>query len=336
MRLTREFLQKAARDLVAERVKRERDLLAVYLCGSVLGEEPLLGDSGDIDLVFVHYDEQTKPREIVRLNDQIHLDILHHSQALYSQPRQLRQHPWLGPTVFSCKVLYDPQHLMDFTVAGVRGQFDLPENVYERARVQVQRARQAWMDFSLHPEQSGAQTVYKYMQALEKAVNAVVCLNGNPLTERRFLLDFPYYAQAAGAPGLAVGILGLLGAMNLDKRPLTSWLPVWEAAYRAANTFADVPAQVHIHRLGYYRMAIAALIESPQPANALWALLHTWTVIACYLPEDNLHQEGWQNVCGFLALLGEDFERRILALDSYLDTIEEVVEYWGRQRGISE
>jgi len=41
-------------------------------------------------------------------------------------------------------------------------------------------------------------------------------------------------------------------------------------------------------------------------------------------------------VCGFLALLGEDFEGRILALDSYLDTIEEVVEYWGRQRGISE
>ena len=43
MRITREMLLKSARDTVTVRIKTEKDLVAAYLVGSVLGEDPLLG-----------------------------------------------------------------------------------------------------------------------------------------------------------------------------------------------------------------------------------------------------------------------------------------------------
>jgi hypothetical protein len=336
MRITRDILHKAARELVDERVKAERDILAIYLCGSTLEEEPLLGDSGDIDLVFIHYNEAETRREIVRLNDQIHLDILHHPNTVYNQPRQLRTDPWLGTTVFDCKVLYDPQHFMDFTVASVRGQFDMPENVLARAKIQVKQARQIWTGLQLNPPSSGAPALAKYLESLERAANAIVSLNGHPLTERRFLARLPYYAEAAGVPGMAVGMLGLLGGLSLEKKILSSWLPAWEAAYRAVNAFPDAPVQLHPYRLVYNRVALETWIESPQPAYALWLLLRTWTMIVCTLGDENFHIESWQHVSRYLGLIEENFEQRLSALDAYLDTIEEVPEDWGREHGIKE
>lgn len=334
MRINRETLQKAARDLVADSVKSDHSILAAYLCGSTLDEEPLLGDTGDIDLVFIHYDPVENPREIRRLNDQIHMDIAHHLHDTYNQPRLLRQHAWLGPTVFSCKVLHDPQHFMDFTVAGVRGQYSLPENVFFRADGLVKEARQCWQMLSQNPPALAANTVSIYLEALEKAANAVVSLNGKPLGERRFLAEFPQWADTAGQPGLAIGLIGLLGGLSLEKKPLTSWLPVWEAAYHALNALPTCPPALSPHRLLYYRGAIEAWIEGPKPVQALWPLLRTWTTVISLLPSNNLHIEPWQNVCEYLSLLGDMLSQRVAALDTYLDTIEDTIEQWGEERGI--
>jgi hypothetical protein len=336
MRINRDTLQKAAREVVAERTKAGRDILAVYLCGSVLEEEPLFGESGDIDLVFIHYNESETRREIARINDQIHLDIIHHSNGMYSQPRQLRLDPWLGTTIYDCKIMYDPHHFMDFTVASVRAQFDLPENVSYRAKAQAKQARQIWNSLQFNTSLPDAQIVAKYLEALEHSAHAIACLHGHPLTERRFLIQLLQSTEAAGVPGLAVGMIGLLGGMTLDKKPLLSWLDAWEAAYKAINTFPFAPIQLHPYRLMYYRSAMEAMIESPKHANALWTLLRTWTMIACCLAADNFHQEPWQNVCHYLGLLGENFEQRVAALDVYLDTIEELLEQWGQAHGINE
>ena len=334
MRINRETLQKAARDLVAEAVDNDSSLIAVYLCGSTLDEEPLLGDTGDIDLVFIHYEPAENEREIRRLNDQIHLDIAHHLHETYDQPRLLRQHAWLGPTVFSCKVLHDPQHFMDFTVAGVRGQFYLPENIYARADSLIKEARQCWQMLAINPPALASNALNIYLDSLEKAANAIVSLNGKPLGERRFLAEFPDWAEAAGQPGLAVGLVGLLGGLSLEKKPLTNWLPVWEAAYRALNALPTTPAGLSPHRLLYYRAAIETWIAGPQPVQALWPLLRTWTAIVSLLPEDNLHVAPWQDVCQYLSLAGNTFSQRVDALDTYLDTIEDTIEQWGDTRGI--
>ena len=123
MRINQSMLLKVANDAIAKYVGTDHTLLAVYLQGSLLGDSPLIGNSADIDLFFIHTNEVSIEREIVRISDEVHLDISHHTHSIYRQPRELRVHPWLGPAVYGCKIMYDPQHFMDFVQASVRGQF---------------------------------------------------------------------------------------------------------------------------------------------------------------------------------------------------------------------
>ena len=155
MRITRETLLKLARDTVTQRARADRGIVSAYLHGSLLEEEPLLGGTADIDLFIVHNDSSQVEREIVRITDEVILDITHHPRNVYRQTKELRLHPWLGPTIFGCKILYDPQHFMDFTQAGVRGQFNRADQVLGRARPQVEHARQMWMDFDTNPPAPG-------------------------------------------------------------------------------------------------------------------------------------------------------------------------------------
>jgi len=165
MRINREVLLKIAVDTVAQRARTERGILGAYLAGSLLGDDFLLGGTADIDLTFVHLDTPPVEREVLRLTDEVHLDIAHYGQRDLSQSRSLRLHPWLGPTLFECKVLYDPQHFMDFTQAGVRGQFNRSDNVQGRARAQVEHARQIWLGFvSQSPAQPGPRDLAGYLR----------------------------------------------------------------------------------------------------------------------------------------------------------------------------
>ena len=90
MRITKETLLKVARESADKYSRRNRDLACIYLTGSLLSETPLLGGTTDIDLVFVHTVQPAFAREIVRLTDEVHLDIQHLSQTVFHQPRRLR------------------------------------------------------------------------------------------------------------------------------------------------------------------------------------------------------------------------------------------------------
>jgi hypothetical protein len=339
MRITPEILHKIAQDTVANRVKTDHTLLAVYLQGSLLSETPLLGNTGDIDLFFIHTDEAAVEREFVRLTDEVHLDIAHHAHKVYRQARALRLHPWLGSAVYGCKILYDPQHFLDFTQASVRAQFHRPDNVFARARQQAEHARQIWMEFSLAPHPSSPAEAASYLRALEHAVNAIACLSGSPLTERRFLLDFPARAGAVRHPGLVPGLWGLLGAPAVEATVLRGWLPGWQAAYTALPA-VGAPPRLHPCRRLYYERAISLLLESEHPLQALWPLWRTWTHAVGSLPVDKhhhtnrVHQVAWQKAGEHLGLLGAAFMERVTALDAYLDQIEEILEIWGRENGV--
>ncbi len=77
--------------------RRSAILACIYLTGSLLSGSPLLGGTTDIDLVFVHTSTPAFPREeVVRLSDEVHLDIAHFSQTIFHQPRHLRVDPWVG------------------------------------------------------------------------------------------------------------------------------------------------------------------------------------------------------------------------------------------------
>jgi hypothetical protein len=332
MRINRNMLLKLANDAVEKNVSSDRSLMAIYLQGSLLGDNPLIGNTADIDLFFIHSEESKAEREIVRISDEIHLDISHHSHILYRQPRELRLHPWLGPAIYGCKILYDPQHFVDFVQASVRGQFNNPENVLNRVRKQAGHAREMWEAFNNDPHSPDPREASLYLRTLEHAANTVAGLNGQNLTERRFLIDLPHIAEAVGKPGLAPGFLGLLGAPAVDVASMRSWLTEWREAYNALplNT---APIRLHPHRLLYYERAIEVMLNSEHAQDALWPLWHTWTQAICALPEDSNCRSPWQKAGEQLGLLGAAFTEKIAGLDAYLDLVEELLDDWAREQG---
>ena len=333
MRITAQVLHQIARDYVAQQSRADRSLIAAYLQGSLLGDSFLLGGATDIDLFFIHTDDIRVPREVIRMSDEVHLDIAHLLQATYRQTRRLRIHPWLGPGVFGCKILYDPQHFLDFTQASVRGQFDQADNVLQRARTLSGEARQIWFDFHLEVRQPTAEDLLTFLKAVKKAANAIASLSGPPLTERRLSLNFQKRAEMIGRPGLYAGLLGLLGAPAIDPEVLRSWLPAWQAAFGTLSPYQAL-TRLHPHRREYYLRAFEALLSSPHPLDALWPLLYTWTETAGLLPVDTPEWQSWQEAATQLGFTGPHFSDRLAALDAYLDTVEEALEVWGQEYGV--
>ena len=332
MRITHDMLLKVANDAVARRVRESRALMAAYLCGSLLGEEYLLGGTADVDLVFIYTDQPPAAREVQRLTDEVHLDIAHHYHRDYSQTRRLRVHPWLGPALNACKALYDPQHLLDFTQASVRGQFDRPDHAIERVRQLLEHARQIWFSYQAGLAAPAPADIEAYLRAVEHAANAVASLSGPPLTDRRLLSAFPARAAAVGRPGLYQGLLGLLGAPNLPPGGLVEWLPLWQEAYLSIPA-ATVPVRLSPLRLPYYRSALDAHLASPHPEAALWPMLRTWTLAAGLCSPDSRASQGWAWAFTQLGLAGAGFMDRMAALDAYLDLVDETLEDWARRNG---
>jgi hypothetical protein len=334
MRINQATLHKIAQDTTAQRTRRDRSIVAVYLCGTCLGDDYLLGGTVDIDLAFIHADPVADEREIVRMTEDVHLDIAHYAQKDFRQTRKLRLHPWLGPTIYESKILYDPQHFMDFTQASVRGQFDRPDYVVGRARQMAEHARQIWFSFYSHlPEKPGAAEVLTYMRAIEHGANAVASLSGSPLTERRLLLKFPSRAEAAGRPGLGPALLGMLGGPHATSEDLRGWLTAWQAALEQLPAEA-VPARLHPHRLPYYARAFNAMLDGGQPHALLWPLLRTWSLAVSQKSDLLDAQLHWRSALEQLGLLGAGFGERVEALDAFLDMVEETLEDWEQRNGV--
>lgn len=329
MRINKEILHNIAKQTVAARVRANRSILSAYLVGSLLDEEPLLGGTTDIDLVFIQDGQPKAEREIVPVTEAVHLDIQVHERGFYRQPRSLRRDPWMGPALFRALPLYDPQHFLDFVQASVRGQFDLPENVLGRARALAEKGRQQW--FGLHSGNitSHKQVLQYYLQILELAANSIALLSGPPLPERRLLAGFYTCTEAVRQPGLYTGLLGLLGGMDVAVGDMRAWLLLWRASLESLPQ-ADAPLSLNRARLGYYEMGIEALIAGERPAAALWLLLTTWTEAVLH----DSQEDGWLQVLDALGFNEAALPRRIDGLDAYLDRVEETLDGWGQANGI--
>lgn len=333
MRITLDTLLKIAKDTVNQRA-RPLGLIGAYLHGSLLTDKPLLGGTADIDLFFIHIDDYPVEREIVRLSEDVHLDITHHNRSFYRQARELRRHPWMGPTMYSCKALYDPQHFIDFIQASVRGQYNHPENVLSRSRQLVEEARQIWFTFEETPYLSEADKLNNYLTALKYSANSIAIFSGSPLPIRRLLEYLSERAEAIEHGGFYPGLLGLMGASKVDLETITSWLPAWKTTYQSLP--ADTaPAALHPVRLSYYQKGIEALLASEKPLNALWPLLVTWTQAASLLPADHASVAPWKEAADKLGLTGDSLKERLVAFDQYLDSIEDTLESWANKNGVS-
>lgn len=334
MRITRETLLKAAKTYVIQRTKRDRHIICVYLTGSLIDDLPLLGGTADIDLVFVHDDQTPAPREIVRLTPTVHLDLAHHDQTIYKEPRGLRLDPWVGSSLIKDPiVLHGTQHWFEFVQASVFSQFSQPENVYNRALPLVERARQMWLDNQLDPQEATLDHVWAYLKALEEASNALIILDGPPLTERRFLLNFHQRASDLGHPDLGAMLVNLFIPNQELLNNLPEWVQVWKQDLYSLEGAAQFPVELHPHRLNYYTNAVDALTID-HPAAALWILMRTWTRFALFFKDQPQKLENWKKYFTQSQFFGEDFQTRLDGLDQYLDRIEEIIETWAKQNGI--
>lgn len=331
MRITRETLTRIARETVQKRVYSDPELVAAYLTGSLLTENPFLGNTADIDLVFVHPKAPPVEREIVAVTPEIHLDIVHNPRSAYDSPRDLRVHPWLGPELYDPLPLHVTQHFFEFVQAGVRDKYHEPASVLARSQRLATLARQAWSDLQLS-QASGPELLMGYLKVVYLAANAIALLGGGPLAERRFLLQFPARAEAAGVPDLAEALSGLLGAERPGADRMGVFLPQWEQAFIEAADRPRVHASVAAPRLGYYKLAFEAMLAGGTPQAVIWPMLLTWTLAASVLP--TMWKVHWRSACEMLGLDDGSFDGRLAGLDTFLDEIEDLLEKTTASQGL--
>lgn len=328
MRITREQLLKVARNQVKQLAQNQERLVCVYLTGSLLDENPFLGGSTDIDLIMVHAGEPEVTREVLPFSDEVHFDIAHLPQALFSQPRHLRNDPWIGS--FFClnpQVFYDTRHWFEFTQASICAQFDLPDYVLNRSRSLAAIARENWVAVNTSVDCSDVDALALHLRSLENAGNAFACLSGAPLTRRRYLLNLEERAEAVQRPGLYAGLLDLLGASELKSDTLRPWLDGWKATLEDASRADDCPASLANARLLYFTEAVDAMLDD-EPQSALWIMLNTWTRSLQTLGCNHPSYLTWQAVCRELGFSSGNESTHRAALDTYLDSVEETIDTW--------
>jgi hypothetical protein len=331
MRITRDNLLRIAKETVQQRAASDPQLVAAYLTGSLLNSDPFLGNTTDIDLVLIHEEAPKHSHEIVPLSAEVHLDIIHRSRKDFDKPKEFRVHPTLGPELYNPMWLYETKHFLEFVQAALRTKYNDPANVLARARKNNQDAHNAWREMQAHAV-PGPEGLVPYLESLFHAGNAIAVLNGNPLTERRFLLEFPKRAEAAGNPDLSAALFGLLGATNVDADAVRASLPDWEKSFIDAASRSKVHDSIASARLAYYKNAIEALLTGEVPLSALWPFLHTWTLSTVVLPLPK--QTAWAAFCETLGLSGDLLEERIEGLDHFLDTIDELLDALADSQGL--
>lgn len=331
MRITRNILIRIARETAQKRVLADPELVAVYLTGSLRSENPFLGNSTDIDLVIVHAGQPNIHREIISLTPEISLDIIHNSRSDYEKPKELRIHPWLGPELYDPLPLYDTQYFFEFVQAAVRAEYHEPVNVLARAHRNAEHARQIWSGLQ-HSRETDPALLLAYLKGVNHAANAIALLTDGPLAERRFLLQFPVRAVAAGVPDLDAGLLGLLAATKVGIETLGGFLVEWEKSFLDAAGREQVHASIAASRLAYYKKSFDALLAGESPHAILWPLIHTWTLSAAVLPPTQ--RSNWQAACETLGLIGDAFNERLAGLDRFLDTVEELLENMATSQGV--
>lgn len=329
MRITRDTLLKLAQDFTQKRLVPDRNVTAVFLVGSIRPEDAPLPPVLDIDLLVIYNGEPPRAREIVKLSNEIHLDVTYENARDYAQPRELRGDPWRGWQMWDPHLLHQKGRFFEYTQSIVRAQFDDPENVLKRCRAFSVPAREAWNEMIFDPQ---AASPLKILTAAGNAANALATLSGPPLPERSLLSGFPARAEALGLPEMTGKLLQVITA-SLDVNLVREALPQWEACFLTA---AQAPLDLRIQpaRLGYYKAAIETQLESEMPAAAFWPLLYTWalSIQGGMTPPEG--ESAWQKVLAQTGLDSSGAGDRLEALDSFIDAIEETFERISVESGL--
>jgi predicted nucleotidyltransferase len=331
MRITREMLLKLAKDTTEKRFKPDPHVVAVFLVGSMRNDgDPLLGGTADIDLLVITKGEPLREREIVKVSTEIHFDLMFESEKAYAKPRELRGDPWRGWAMWDPMLLHEKGRFFEYTQSSLRAQFDDPVNILARSRALANRAREAWTGFQFGGEPNPGQ----YLAAVQDAGNSVAVLSGAPLPERRFIPAFSEKAKKAGRPELSNTLATMLGGLDVSPDDIRAWLGPWETTFETAAQSPAIDGRIHMARLAYYKNAILAALAANESTQALWLILHSWS-LATQAGNLSIEQvETWNAASKFAGLRGPSFETRLQSMDHFLDAVDEMLDKMSTQYGL--
>lgn len=328
MIITQERLIVLAEEAV-ERWAKRQPILAAYLIGSVLDDQPLLGGAADVDIVIIEQDHPLIERQMQPLSDDVHLDIAFHAREIYEKPRRLRTDPWLGPALWHHHRLYDPKHFFDWAQAGAAAQFQRPENVRGRATAFLASAR------SLRAGVSTSSWLQPFLLATMHGLNAAVSLAGQPASGRRIVRSAGDRLALLDLQDLHAGFLGLIDAIEPDEWHLPEWLGAWGKAFDAQGEYRS--ADLGDPRRDYYLRGFQSLAEGGDAVAVIWPLLKTWSEVLENIEpsaEGDQHQAAFDGVRDNLRLSNQHRDLRLGQLETFLDRVELSIEAWSRQHGI--
>lgn len=334
MRITRDFLLKIARNTAAQRKRSEPDLQAVFLMGSVLEEEPLLGGTTDIDLMLVHKYFAPIERETLPLTPELSLDIYHKTLDDYAHLRKLRQDALLGyPLTISNIILMDTDHWLEYAQSSVGAEFHRSDNVQARVTNDLSLAREYWLKLIHEDKLNPFVWLDTFLKSLELGANAISGLIGPPLPTRRFSIILKERLERLGVPESWTGFCGLLGCLNPIDFDIHPWINAFEEDLKLLAESTSFPVHLSPCRYLYYVRGIRSLAHSEDPSTSIWPLLRTWLDIQLASAEPSPQFEDWLGFVSSLNLTEEMQKVKIEALDLYLDSIEILIESWSEAYG---
>ena len=326
MRITRDILLDHARERTALLTAQDRGIICVYVSGSLLQEDPLIGGITDIDLICIHDRPSKTKHEIIRLNPDINLDVAHYEQEDFEPARKLRTDAWIGGWLENVPlVLYDALRWYDFTRASATAQFWKPDNIAARVRSFLVPARKTWTDLTEGVVPQGISRTFAFLTALRNSANAIAVITGAPLAERRLVHELPARANAAGLPFFSADFVQLFTSNAVTDENFAAWVNSYHQLFDYLKENENIPVSLQPCRRTYYENAIRALYPV-NPAGAIWLMFYTWTKAANVLPKDSPSYKNWQSLASQLELDSENLPARLAAFDPLLDSMEDMTD----------
>lgn len=313
MRFTPAKLRRIAEQLTEVR-RRDLNLLAAYLTGSLVEGDPFLGGVADVDLVFIYNDAPPEAYLCKPWHETVYVEIWAYGREAFEPPRRLRTDPLWGPALFHAQPLYDPQHFLDFVQSAVRSRFRDPEVALRRGLNALEQARQVWEALDAPWSLAVARD---YLRLVLYSANVVATLVGRWLPPRRLMSRLGEVAQRLGHPEWVAEVFRLMGAPQVEGAALSALLAQAQEAAQALSGEAAVRAR-------YYLRAAQALAHSEVPNQALFPLL--WWLVEARMEETAREV--------FAAVGLDDIAHMRQMGDAWLDRLEEFLEHWGRQQGV--
>ena len=197
----------------------------------------------------------------------------------------------------------------------------------------IERARKRWLELLNREDDGHLSVVHQYLQVIKDAANSIASLTTVPLTDRRFLIDFPAAVQGINMPGLEGGLVDLIVPAEPIEPDWDNWFDSWKSAFSSFIQIDKQPLAYSRFRRSYYGKAINGLKDENSHA-ALWLLLWTWSFFASLLPGNDPSQKGFKELLGQLTLDKEHFPERLSSLDKFLDAVEESIDRWSAASGL--